>query len=68
MLSTAIEYYQDVDEDKCNEYAQKILNIPFKIDEIKNNTSYLAYQIADKPDFNLSIQSKKIIEMINESR
>lgn len=68
MLSTAIEYYQDVDADKCNEYAQKILNIPFKIDEIKNNTSYLAYQIADKPDFNLSIQSKKIIEMINESR
>lgn len=67
MLSVAIDYYQEIDEDRFNEYVQKLLNVPVKIEKIEQKTSSLAYRIADQPNFELSNQSKRIIQMFGEA-
>lgn len=66
MLSVAIDYYQDVDQNRYEEYVQKLQAVPIKIESIKNKTSSLAYKIVDQPDLELSNQSKQIIEMFQE--
>lgn len=62
MLDIAIRYYETNNLYLYEQYIQELLKIPDLIQNVKDNTSSLAYQIDDRPVFQLS---EKSIEIIN---
>lgn len=59
-LSIAIDY----NKKDAKKYIQKALDVEIKLKTIENQTDALAYKIADKPSFELSTSSKKILKML----
>lgn len=67
MLSMAVDYYANSDElEKVMEYIKLVVEVPKKIERIKNSTSSLAYKINDKPNFELSREVQEYINRMEE--
>lgn len=67
LLKRAVEYY-DKKDDVVNKkiYVKKIKEIPKMLASQKENTSKLAFKINDKPIFELSIETQKYINSLEE--
>lgn len=62
MLSQAIEYYAQKDEmEKAVEYIEKVVNVPSIIEQVKNSTNSISYNLKDVPNFELSENVQKYI-------
>ena len=62
MLSHAIEYYAQNDEmEKAVEYIEKVVEVPSIIEKVKSSTQSIAYELKEKPNFELSEKVQKYI-------
>lgn len=65
MLSGAIDYYANSNDLKETEkYMKLVIEVPSKLENIKDETSSLAYRLKDKPNFELSENIQNYIEKI----
>ncbi len=63
MMDAGAELYQQAgDQASHQKCVEALLSTPQMLEEVKNSTSGLAYQINDKPDFTLSEKSQKILK------
>lgn len=61
MLYICLDYYQN-DSTMQNKYIGKIKEVPKTLNKLKKETDNLAFKIHDQPSFELSKQSKEIID------
>lgn len=62
MLSKAIEYYAQNDEmEKAMEYIKKVAEVPSIIEQVKNSTQSIAYELKEVPNFELRKNVQKYI-------
>ena len=62
MLSKAIEYYAQNDEmEKAMEYIKQVVEVPSIIEQVKNSTKSIAYELKEVPNFELSENVQKYI-------
>lgn len=67
VLETVMNHYNAKgDVNKVRSYGQQALKVPEMLTELKNETSPLAYQIKDKPDFSLSEQEKTYLNQLDK--
>ncbi len=67
MLSKALEYYvMQNDIENTNKYIELILQVPEMIEELKKNTSDVAYNLRDIPNFDLFEEVQNYIDKIKE--
>ncbi len=67
MLSYALEYYvKESDEERIKEYAQYVVDIPKMLEDVKEQTSALAYKIHDRPNLALKEEYVEYIHAIDE--
>ena len=64
MLYVCVDYYQG-DSASQYKYVEKIREVPKTLKKLKKETDGLAFKIHDKPSFELSKQSKEIIDYVN---
>lgn len=64
MLYVCLNYYQN-DSTMQSKYIEKINDVPKKLNKLKKETDALAFKIHDQPSFELSKQSKEIIDYVN---
>lgn len=64
MLYVCLDYYQN-DSTMQSKYIEKIKEVPKTLNKLKKETDNLAFKIHDQPSFELSKQSKEIIDYVN---
>lgn len=64
MLYVCLNYYQN-DSTMQSKYIEKINDVPKKLNKLKKETDAMAFKIHDQPSFELSKQSKEIIDYVN---
>ncbi|MBD7910246.1 O-antigen ligase family protein [Clostridium cibarium] len=65
LLARAINYYERVGDDTSREkYVGYIKEVPNMLRNIEEQTDELAFKVKDKPNFELSEQTKKYIEFL----
>lgn len=65
MLYICLDYYQN-DSTMQNKYIGKIKEVPKTLNKLKKETDNLAFKIHDQPSFELSKQSKEIIDYVKD--
>lgn len=65
MLYICLDYYQN-DSTMQNKYIEKIKEVPKTLNKLKKETDNLAFKIHDQPSFELSKQSKEIIDYVKD--